>query len=418
MFDQLFKFSPTLQRQRAGPLMDDRLRYLSLLVSQGMARKCLRATANYLLVVAHYLRLGDRPGEVISRDEIVEQAKRWANRRPRPRMMKSPHYGQARFICLATRWLKFLGRLQQPPVVPRPYSAQVAAFGEYLREERGLSAHTIRARCWTAHQFLDSLGKTGPRLSELTPAQIDQMLLDRVVLGKYARVTVQTCTGSLRAFFRYAETQGWCRKGLAAAITAPRVFGQAALPAGPSWEHVKQLLAASEGDHPTDIRNRAILMLLAVYGLRAGEVIRLRLEDFDWEREMLLLVRPKQRHAQPYPLSLPVGNAILRYLREVRPRSTYREVFLTLRAPFRPLGDSSLWPVVGRRLRKLCLSLQHHGPHALRHACATHLLERGLSLKEIGDHLGHRHPDTTRIYTKVHLTALRQVAALDLGGLL
>jgi site-specific recombinase XerD len=181
---------------------------------------------------------------------------------------------------------------------------------------------------------------------------------------------------------------------------------------------VKQLLAASEGDHPADIRDRAILMLLAVYGLRAGEVIRLRLEDFDWEREMLLLVRPKQRHAQPYPLSLPVGSAILRYVREVRPRSAYREVFLTLRAPFRPLGDGSLWPVVGRRLRTLGLSLQHHGPHALRHACATHLLERGLSLKEIGDHLGHRHPDTTRIYTKVDIAALRQVATLDLGGVL
>src|SRR5205807_5227659 len=109
-------------------------------------------------------------------------------------------------------------------------------------------------------------------------------------------------------------------------------------------------------------------------------------------------------------------DAILRYLKEVRRRSAHREVFLALLAPTRPLGN--LWAVVGPRLRQLGVSLPHHGPHALRHACATHLLAQGLSLKEIGDHLGHQDPDTTRIYAKVDLVGLRQVADFDLGGLL
>jgi site-specific recombinase XerD len=418
MFDQVFTFPSVRQRQRSGPLLQERLAYLSHLVGEGMSLKSLRETANYLLAVADYLRLADRPGEAIARDEIVEQAARWANRRPRPRSMQSSRYGHARFLCYATRWLKFLDRLCLPASGPRLYGAQIAAFGEYLRNERGLSAQTIRSYCWVAQQFLDQLAKPGAGLGELTPAHIDQGLMDRVRLGNYARTTVQTYAGCLRAFFRYAEAQGWCRPGLAAAIESPRVFAQATLPDGPSWEQVKQLLAASAGDEPVDIRDRALLMLLAVYGLRAGEVVRLRLEDFDWERERLLLTRPKQRHAQVYPLDRSVGAAIVRYLREVRPRSPHRQVFLTLRAPFRPLGDGSLWSVVGRRLRALRFPLRHHGPHALRHACATHLLERGLSLKEIGDHLGHRDPDTTRIYAKVSLAALRQVAALDLGGLL
>jgi len=91
-------------------------------------------------------------------------------------------------------------------------------------------------------------------------------------------------------------------------------------------------------------------------------------------------------------------------------------MFLCIYAPIRPLGE--MWPIVGKRLRSFGVSLRHHGPHSIRHACATHLLAQGLSLKEIGDYLGHRNPDTTRIYAKVDLIGLRQVADLDLGGLL
>ena len=132
--------------------------------------------------------------------------------------------------------------------------------------------------------------------------------------------TIQTYASTLRAFFRYAEGRGWCRPGLAAAIMAPRVFPYEALPVGPSWDDVNRLLAAAQGDRPADIRDRALLMLLAVYGLRAGEVVGLRLEDFDWEREVLTVPHGKRQKPRTYPLCRPVGDAVLRYLREVRPR--------------------------------------------------------------------------------------------------
>ena len=134
----------------------------------------------------------------------------------------------------------------------------------------------------------------------------------------------------------------------------------------------------------------AMLMLLAVYGLRAGEVTALRLKDFDWEREILSVSHGKSQRPRIYPLCRPVGDAVLRYLREVRHRSDRREVFLTVVAPFRPLTVAALGRMVRRRFHALGLTLPHYGPHALRHACATHLLAQGLSLKEIGDHLGHR----------------------------
>jgi integrase len=140
------------------------------------------------------------------------------------------------------------------------------------------------------------------------------------------------------------------------------------------------------------------------------------LEDFDWENELLFVARPKTGEKAEYPLSRVVGDAVLRYLQEVRPRTNHREVFLTLSAPFRPLR-TGLWAIVASRLRPLGVSIPHYGPHALRHACATRLLDRGLSIKEIADHLGHRDPDSTRIYAKVDLHGLRQVADFDLGGL-
>ena len=141
--------------------------------------------------------------------------------------------------------------------------------------------------------------------------------------------------------------------GLAEAIKSPRVYSLDSLPSGPSWEDVKRLLALTEGNERTDIRDRAILMLLAMYGLRAGEVRRLRLEDFDWEGELISVACSKTRKNRVFPLARPVGDAVLRYITQVRQRTTHREVFLSLSAPIRPLGD--VGPIVSTRLRRLGL---------------------------------------------------------------
>jgi integrase/recombinase XerD len=168
---------------------------------------------------------------------------------------------------------------------------------------------------------------------------------------------------------------------------------------------------------PRDIRDRAILMLLTIYGLRSGEVRKLRLTDLDWSREIITVQRQKQHLTQCYPLVHSVGDAILQYLQQVRPHCTRRELFLTALPPFGPLSSGCMYHVVSRRIRRLGIQTRHYGPHCLRHACATHLLANGLSLKEIGDHLGHRSANSTRIYAKVNLAALREVADFDLRWL-
>jgi integrase/recombinase XerD len=128
--------------------------------------------------------------------------------------------------------------------------------------------------------------------------------------------------------------------------------------------------------------------------------------------------RPKQRKTQYYPIVESVGTAILNYLQWARPRRcASRDLFVTLKAPFRRLSPGGLYHVVSRRLHALGIETTPWGPHGLRHACAAHLLAEGLSLKEIGDHLGHRSTYATRTYARVDLAGLREVADFDLGGL-
>jgi integrase/recombinase XerD len=412
MFDQLFQNPRVLARQQAGPLAEERRRYLAYCAERQMSPATLQHIARYTLVITEALRLAERPGEFITRAEIAAEADRRVNQQPKRRMLTFRFTGQA------IRWLTFLGRLQTPAAVPSVHADHIAEFADYLLRERGLSPRTVAYDGRTTHQFLARIEQADLRLETLTVAQVDELLAKQVRDGGYARVTIQRWASTLRRFFRFAEGRGWCRPGLAAAIMAPRAFAQEGLPVGPAWADVQRLLAATEGDRPVDVRDRALLMLLAVYGLRAGEVAALCLNDFDWEREVLSVPHSKSQRPRTYPLCRPVGVAVLRYLREVRPRSDRREVFLTLVVPFRPLVGSGLTRVVERRLRTLGLKLPHYGAHVLRHACATHLLAQGLSLKEIGDHLGHVSPETTRIYAKVDLAALRAVGDFRLEGLL
>jgi integrase/recombinase XerD len=417
MFDQLFQRPRILARHRNGPLADERRRYLAHLAEQQMALLTLQTIASYTLAVAKALCLADRPGEVITKNEIEAEAERWAKRQPRPPAMRLFHHARRNFKGHAMRWLRFLGRLQTPATIPQPYAEQVAQFADYQLRERGLSPQTIAYRSRTIHQFLSHIEGADFQFQTLSIAQVDELLAKMLREGKYARTTICGWATVLRTFFRFAEQRGWCPGGLAASIMVPRTFTHACLPVGPSWDDVKRLLAAAERGRPVDLRDRAILMLLAVYGLRVGEVTSLRLEDFDWEREMLNVPHGKSQRPRTYPLCRPVGDAVLRYLREVRCRSDRREVFLTVVAPFRSLSTDGLAEIVRRRLHALGLTLPHYGPHVLRHACATHLLAQGLSLKEVGDHLGHRSPDSTRIYAKVDLAGLRTVADLSLEDL-
>jgi site-specific recombinase XerD len=409
MFERLFR-QCAAARHRSGPLASSREQFLAHCAAEGHTRRGLRKIAWLLLVVAQSLRT--HKGNV-SIPEIKQAARcRFKIRKAANREARSTRQP---FIHVATAWLKFQGRLEPPTARCGHLASKIEAFARFMREERGLSSVTITSRRQRIDNFLAALH---PRsIKQITIWQVDRYLIHQGNNG-WSRPSMAALASDLRSFFRYAETRGWCDAGIAAAIDSPRIYALEGLPRGPTWKQVQHLIASTEGNRPTDIRDRAIIMLLALYALRRGEVARLRLEDIDWTNEILRVIRPKQRRIQRYPFIRPVGDAIVRYLREVRPRCACREIFLALKAPFRPLSPGAVTPIVRSRLVALGVQLPRRGAHSLRHACAQHLLSCGFSLKQIGDQLGHRHASTTLNYTKIDLEGLRQVAELDLRKLL
>lgn len=409
MFERLFKKAGTVQRYLEAPLPDGRLRYLEHCAQRDFSQRTLRQIACHQVDLVRILPL--EPAGRVRLAELEHAGERWnAERGGRPGRKR-----QRAFVGCATGWLRFLGRLECPAPPAVPLADELAAFADGLRE-RGLSPESIRNYCSRTREFLRLHCGEARSLEEIAVEDIDRALARKAAQG-VARRTMAAYAGALRAFFRDAEGRGRCRAGLAATIPLPRLYAGEGVPAGPSWEEVRRVVASADGDRPKDIRDRAILLLPAVYGLRSGEVRILRLDDIDWDRETLRVRRPKSGRTHRHPLSRTVGDAVLRYLREARPTGTRRELFLSLQAPARPLGAGCMWRVAGPRLRSLGIATRRCGPHALRHACAQRLLDQGFSLKQIGDCLGHRHPDSTAVYAKVGLSGLREVAAFDWEGL-
>ena len=419
MFDlgQLFKRADTVQRHLAAPLARSRLAYLGHRAEEGVKPSTLRGIAAVQVNLVRYLELGE-DGKVAP-TEVEAAAERWVSQDPARRGGNAEGIRQ-RFVSQATCWLRFANRLQVAAAPSHRHSAEVAAFVDYMRRERGWSEATIRYRRSRADEFLSGFCRGNRTLADITVEAVDcAMSAKETRDGRVrTRATIRNHADALRAFFRFAEDRGWCRPGLAAAITSPRVYRDATLPAGPSAEDLERLLATTEGDQPEDLRDRALLLTLSVYGLRAGEARGLRLDDINWDAETLRVHRPKTGRTDLFPLSHRVGDAIARYLRDARPRAdARREVFLSSRAPSRPLSLSKISSIVRSRMQRCGIDCPRPGAHALRHAFAQRLLEEGFSMQEIGDCLGHRSPASTAIYAKVDLARLRQVADFDLEGL-
>jgi integrase/recombinase XerD len=414
MFETLFTYPAVLRRYRDGPLAVERAAYLEGLAAQGAARGTLLRRAAYCLCVARQIQRW--PTErCFDSEEIAAMASEWASERERNGRAPSP-WPAENFRSVATDFLCAIGRLRPPPAeVPEPYEAELADFLAVQKQNRWTSEQTLRSARWQVRQFLDYLGQRGIRLHDITMDDIDSYFEHKA--QRWCRNSLRLCGSRLRAWFAHCESKGWVRQGLAHAMLLPRVYRHEGLPLGPTWEEVGRMLADAAGDEPMQLRDHAILLLLSVYGLRSSEVRRLCLDDIDWLRERIRVIRAKTGRAETFPLEASVGNAIARYLREGRPMSDSRVVFLRVRAPHRPLSSGGLYHIVEHHLAKVSSPKRGRGPHALRHACARHLVDAGRSFKEIGDHLGHRSPNATRIYAKVDLASLRRVAFEDLGGL-
>jgi integrase/recombinase XerD len=415
MFEQLFTRTCTIARHQAGPSLALRVSYLEHLFKHGMCRQRIREVAARIYTLSTAMDL-DTVRSVSIRD-LEKFAGKWAHRENPPSTFRSPRGPRKEMFCVTKSWMRFLGMLDDTHRVRCPHSEKILAFQTYLTEERGLAANTIKVRSWYLNRFFGKLGFGNVPLERLSPKHVADAL--RMVGEQgWARGGIQQFAIALRVFFTFAESRGWCRSNLAAAAVGPRLYRQEYLPQGPAWVDVQRLLVLLESERPTDIRDRPIVLLLAIYGLRVSEVFGLTLDNLDWENESLTVTGAKTGRPRRYPLTGTVGDAIIRYLKQVRPTCARREVFLALNAPYRPLTQGAIYGAIARRFRQLGVSAAKLGPHGLRHACATHLLAQGTPLPEISNHLGHRSVQSTRIYAKVDLPGLQEVADVDLKDLL
>jgi len=281
----------------------------------------------------------------------------------------------------------------------------VADFKIWLRKHRGASDRTIKLYARDATDLMAALGNE-PEGWE--PAAIRSFFLDRA--SHCGSGTVEKLTTSLRAFLRYLAVKGRCRAGLADVVPGYAHWRLADAPRYLAPEQVIRLIAACDGEVGARRRDRAIVLLLARLGLRAGDVAQLRLNDIEWETGSLR-VSGKSRYEVRLPLPQDVGDAIAAYL-AYRPSTCPSDhVFLRNIAPFRPFrkGDG-ISSVVKRLMQRAGIVAPVKGAHVLRHTAATEMLRHGVPLEKIGLVLRHRGIDTTAYYAKADVKLLKQIA--------
>ncbi len=296
-----------------------------------------------------------------------------------------------------------------------PAEQCVQAYEQYLREERVLAEATIVNYAPFIGQFLKERFGAGPvQLSSLRAKDVVQFVLRQARHLHLKRAKLLTT--ALRSFLQYARYRGEIELDLAAVVPCVANWSMPSIPRGIAPDHVRRLLSQIDRSTAVGRRDYAILLLLARLGLRSGEVAFLELEDIDWESGCLSVHGKCGRRTQ-LPLPEDVGEAIVAYLRHGRPRSTSRRVFLRARAPVRGfLTQCAVGTIVRHALLRAGIEAPTTGAHQFRHGLATEMLRQGASLAQIGELFGHKSPETTKIYAKVDLDALRTLALPWPGG--
>jgi site-specific recombinase XerD len=400
-----------LLRAPEGPLAAYIKRFAASLSEQGYASDSIH---RQVLIAVDFSQWLERQ-EVGLRSVTSEHPSRYLRYRAR---WARPSQGDAAALNHLLALLRGLGAIPAEKISVRrltPGERCMEAYEVYLREVRGLAEATIVNYVPFVGKFLKDRFGDGPlTLSQLCASDVARFVQRQA--SHLHRKRAKLLTTALRSFFRYARYLGRTKLDLAAAVPAVADWSMSSIPRAIATEQVRELLDSINRHTAMGRRDYAILLLLARLGLRSGEVASLELDNIDWNTGQLS-VRGKSGQRSELPLPAEVGEAIAAYLQHGRPQSTSRRVFLRAKAPiggFR--GASGVGSIVRHRLQRAGVNAPTLGAHQFRHGLATQMLRQGASLDDIGEVLGHHNPQTTTIYTKVDLDALRALAMPWPGG--
>jgi integrase/recombinase XerD len=382
--------------------------YFEDLTAKRFKKRSLRLYTNYLLSFGEFL---ERQGvQDISRlPEWIEPfVRQYHPEKPALIIWRST-------LTCFVRFLRQQGLIPMaPPLVPKcPHADLVVEYTQFLREHRGVTHKHIQRTQRCCEDFLTFLeSQSVAELGSMPPELIHRFIVRDG--HHYERVTMGTRCGALRRFLAHLHRRGIMPVDYSPVVIAPTIYQQEQCPRFLTRVQVEAVLAAVDLQNPCGRRDYAMISLLAAYGLRGIEVVRLRLDDIDWRHQKLHIRRRKAGNQTTYPLSASVGEAIVKYLRHDRPASGHREVFLTTKPPFPPFaGSANLCVHVQGYIAKAGIRVEHPGMHAFRYSCAQRLLDAGTPIKTIGDYLGHGVPETTGRYVKIAIEQLRDVADGD-----
>lgn len=302
-----------------------------------------------------------------------------------------------------------IGRPHRPT---NPFETEAPGFISHLTEEKGLRPRTLYQYRFHLHQFAAYLTRIGLKdLAHLSPKVLSGFVADYG--PRVAWPTLRNACGTLRVLIRYLHREGVLAKDLSSLVEFPQSYRLSGIPRSIEWEQVEQVLSGIDRRSPCGKRDYAMLLLLATYGLRASEVAVLTLDDIDWRNDRLKIRERKAGNSTAYPLSTVVGAAIVDYLKNGRPASKDRQVFLRAMAPLVPISSAAVTCRAAYYIRKAGIEVPRPGSHTLRHSCVQRLVNANFSLKHIGDYVGHRNAASTQIYGKVAIESLREVAQGD-----
>jgi site-specific recombinase XerD len=402
MLEHFFKIPGRIQALREGPQGALLERFAEELRQLGYEKI---AAKHRIRGAEHLLHWTEREGMPISdvTESLLERFHLHLKR------CRCPGFGPVRLgpfrgARLFVEYLRSTG-LIAAPVEPNQDPPLLVDFRQWMSQQRGTGDGTLNHYSLGIRALLRRLGED-PRRFDVQ--SLRQFVLETGQQSGWART--KTYTAALRMFLRFLISEGKCDAGLEAAIPVLAHWRLSSLPRYLLAEDVERVIASCDLGTPLGRRDRTMLLLLARMGLRAGDIVKLRLDDIDW-KEATLRVCGKGRLETRLPLTQEVGDAIVDYLRAGRPHIDTDVLFLRACAPFRAIASNCVSTVVAQAMRRAGVTCPSRGAaHLLRHSVATGMLRHGASLQEIAAVLRHRSIETTEIYAKVDVNALQRIA--------
>lgn len=289
-----------------------------------------------------------------------------------------------------------------------PLSPLLKEYCEFRCLHRGVAEGTLRRDAGGIGIFLALLRKRGKSVGKITVSDLDAFVAQQA--GHLSRRTVARACTALRSFLRFLCSTGRLHRDLAPCVMAPRIRFAERPPRALPWADIQRILGSIQQGQAPGKRDFAMLLMMALYGLGAAEVLALQLEDLNWKSGIISVRRPKTGVQIELPLLPAVARALTSYLKRERPSSVHsRRVFVSTMIPYSPLTSSAIRYQIRRYASKAGVGAKMIGAHAFRHAHASRQIDAGAELKVVSDILGHRRPSSTSVYVRVALRRLREV---------